>query len=178
MNIFFQDLTNLRIFSRLIKRIRSLLKSWNYCCHKVLQYCGPFFMPSNFFSPIYAICWFHIFTFFREISKFQNHSILKFCACHPCNQCVVLLFVIELLIYCKKYFLTKQNKNYWYLSIDQQGFDVALKKLKLPWKNIDTTLYRRCAILFWHCFNVVLQRCINVVQRWKSEVGFYFTFEV
>ena len=41
-----------------------------------------------------------------------------------------------------------------------------------------STLFRRCVTLFWRCFNVKHWRCINVVQRWKSDVGFCFIFNV
>ena len=50
--------------------------------------------------------------------------------------------------------------------------------LRIRWNNVDTTLYQRCATLFRRCFNVGRWRCINVVQRWKSDVGFCFIFIV
>ena len=138
-------------------------------------------MPSNLFSPRYAICWFHIFTFFREISKFQNRSILKFCACHPCNQCVVLLFVIELLIYCKKYFLMKQNKNYWsiYKSIlinrstrFRCSFDEVETTLKKHWHNIVSTLCNIVLTLFQRRAPALYQRCATL-KIW-SRILFHF----
>ena len=39
-------------------------------------------------------------------------------------------------------------------------------------------LYQRCATLFRHCFNVGHWRCINVMQRWKSNVGFCLIHDV
>ena len=55
----------------------------------------------------------------------------------------------------------------------------------LGWNNVVSTLYQRCATLFRRCvtlfrrcFNVGHWRCINVVQRWKSDVGFCFIFNV
>ena len=41
----------------------------------------------------------------------------------------------------------------------------------LGWNNVVSTLFRRC-------FNVGQWRCFNVVQRWKSDVGFCFIFNV
>ena len=40
------------------------------------------------------------------------------------------------------------------------------------------TFFRRFVTFFWRCFNVGHWRCINVVHRWKSDVGFYFIFNV
>ena len=37
--------------------------------------------------------------------------------------------------------------------------------------NVETTLYQRC-------FNVGHRRCINVVQRWETDVGFCLIFNV
>ena len=53
--------------------------------------------------------------FFRDVLKFLNGKILSFCVCHPC--CQFLLqhesrLVVQWFIYCKKYSLIKQNKNY------------------------------------------------------------------
>ena len=55
----------------------------------------------------------------------------------------------------------------------------------LGWNNVVSTLYqhwetlfRRCVRLFQRCFNVRHWRCINVVQRWKSDVRFCFIFNV
>ena len=48
-----------------------------------------------------------------DISKLWNSNILSFCVCHSCYQYVlqhVPLLVVEMLIYCKKYFLIKHNK--------------------------------------------------------------------
>ena len=39
-------------------------------------------------------------------------------------------------------------------------------------------LFRRCVTLFPRCFNVRHWRCINVVQRWKYDVGFCFILNV
>ena len=40
-------------------------------------------------------------------------------------------------------------------------------------------LYQHCFwTLFQCCFNVKHRRCINIVQRWKSDVGFCFIFNV
>ena len=39
------------------------------------------------------------------------------------------------------------------------------------WNNVEIKLYQRC-------FNVVSTSGINVVQRWKSDVGFCFIFNV
>ena len=55
----------------------------------------------------------------------------------------------------------------------------------LGWNNIIstlnqryTTLFRRCSTLFRRCFNFGHWRCINVVERWKSDIGFSFIFNV
>ena len=57
--------------------------------------------------------------------------------------------------------------------------------MTLGWNNVVSTLYQSCATLFRccvtlfrRCFNVGHWRCINVVQRWKSDVGFCFVFNV
>ena len=46
-----------------------------------------------------------------------------------------------------------------------------LCKLEQSWDKIVSTLFQRC-------FNVAHWRCINVVQRWKSDLGFCFIFNV
>ena len=55
------------------------------------------------------------------------------------------------------------------------GFDIAFT-------NVETTLKQRqdivASTLFERCFNVEHRRCINVVQRGKSEVGFCFILNV
>ena len=55
------------------------------------------------------------------------------------------------------------------------GFDTALT-------NVETTLKQRrekvVSMLLQRRFNVGYRRCINVVQRWKSDVGFCFIFNV
>ena len=43
--------------------------------------------------------------------------------------------------------------------------------LRPLWNNVEITLCQRC-------FNVGQRRCINVVQRWKSDVGFCCIFNV
>ena len=48
----------------------------------------------------------------------------------------------------------------------------------LRWNNLGTALYQRCAMLFRRSFNINHWRIINVVQRWKSDVRFYFIFNV
>ena len=54
-------------------------------------------------------------------------------------------------------------------------FDIAFT-------NIEDTLKQRqdkvISTFFQRCFNVGHQRCINVVQRWKSDFGFCFIFNV
>ena len=55
------------------------------------------------------------------------------------------------------------------------GFDIAFTNVE------DTLKQRRDKVvskLFQHCFNVGHRRCINVVQRGKSDVGFCFIFNV
>ena len=55
------------------------------------------------------------------------------------------------------------------------GFDIAFT-------NVEDTLKQRqdkvVSTLFQRCFNVGHRRCINIVQRWKSDVGFCFIFNV
>ena len=43
---------------------------------------------------------------------------------------------------------------------------------------METTLYQHCTNFVQRCFNVGQQRCINVVRRWKSYVGFCLIFNV
>ena len=43
--------------------------------------------------------------------------------------------------------------------------------LRTRWNNVEINLYQRC-------FNGGHQRSVNVVQRWKSDVGFCFIFNV
>ena len=68
-------------------------------------------------------------------------------------------------------------------------FDIVLTNieaaLKQCWCNVVSTLckvvstlFQRCTTLFWRCFNVGHWRCVSVVQRWKSDVGFCFIFTV
>ena len=65
------------------------------------------------------------------------------------------------------------------------GFNIGLTNVNARLSNVVSTLYqrcvtlfRRCVTLFRHCFNVGHWRCINIVQRWKSDVGFCFIFNV
>ena len=63
-------------------------------------------------------------------------------------------------------------------------FDTALNNveasLKQYWYNVVSTLCYvvQCATLFRRCFIVGNSRCINDVQRWKSDVGFCFIFNI
>ena len=65
------------------------------------------------------------------------------------------------------------------------GFNIGLTNVNARLSNVVSTLYqrcvtlfRRCVTLFRHCFNVGHWRCINIVQRWKSDIGFCFIFNV
>ena len=55
------------------------------------------------------------------------------------------------------------------------GFDIAFT-------NVEDTLKKSqdkvVSILFQRCFNVGHRRCINLVKRWKSDVGLCFSFNV
>ena len=51
------------------------------------------------------------------------------------------------------------------------AFTIVEAKLEQSWDKVVSTLFQ-------HCFNVADRRCINVVQRWKSDVGFCFIFNV
>ena len=145
---------------------------------------GDFVVPRAFLSRC-AVCWFHVFKLFMEFLKLWNCWLLSFHICNSCYQCVLQhgqLLVVELVTYCKKYCLIKKNKNYWsfYKSIFNCpiSFDIVSTTLRPCWNNVDTTLYQRCATLFRHCFNVGARRCIYVVQRSKTDVGFCFIFIV
>ena len=64
----------------------------------------------------------------------------------------------------------------------QSGFNIALTNVNARLKqcciNIVPVLFRRWVKLSWRCFNVEHWRCINVLQRWKSDVRFCFIFNV
>ena len=55
------------------------------------------------------------------------------------------------------------------------GFDITFTNVEATFKQrrdkVISTLLQRCS-------NVEYRRCINVVQRWKSDVGFCFIFNV
>ena len=95
-----------------------------------------------------------------------------------------ILVVVELLI---KTFYYYQNKNCSsiYKSIIMTspiGFDIVLTNfeatLKQRWDCAVSTLFLCCATLFRLCFNVGHWRCMNFVQRWKSDDGICFIFNV
>ena len=44
--------------------------------------------------------------------------------------------------------------------------------------NVVQRYFDVASTLFRRCFNVGVRRCINVVQRWKTDVGFCFIFNV
>ena len=50
----------------------------------------------------------------------------------------------------------------------------------LAWNNVVSTLHQRWETLFQRCVTLFQRpgRCINVVQRWKTDVGFCFIFNV
>ena len=174
-----RSLTHCRIFFRLIK---------------IIQYCRLFFLPLNLF---YRICWFYIFIFFREVLKFWMQHFKLLCMspllpplcitiCTTVRKLFDILLVVELLIYSKNVFSFSRIKtNYLFKSIiitSPIGFNIALTnvhaRLKQRWYNFVSTLFWRCVTLFRRSFNVGHWRCINVVQRWKSDVGFCFIFNV
>ena len=45
-------------------------------------------------------------------------------------------------------------------------------------RNVEKRLYRHCATSAQCCFNAGHECCINVIQHWKSGVGFCFIFNV
>ena len=70
---------------------------------------------------------------------------------------------------------------YWTISqstiiTSPTGFNIALTNVDARLKQRCIKLLQRCVTLFWGCFNVGHWRCINVVQRWKSDDWFYFIF--
>ena len=60
------------------------------------------------------------------------------------------------------------------------GFNIAVTnvnaRLNQHCINVVPTLFQRCIALSLRCFNVGYWHCINVLQHWKSEVGFCFIF--
>ena len=58
----------------------------------------------------------------------------------------------------------------------------SLTGFNIAFTNVENTLKQRqdkvVSTLFQRCFNVGHRRCINVIQRWKSYVGFSFIFYV
>ena len=98
--------------------------------------------------------------------------------------------VVELLIYRKECSPIYQNKNY--SSICKSMVITSLTGFNIALTNVDARLKQRCINLlptlcnvvstlcnvFRRCFNVGHGRCINIVQRWKSDFGFCFIFNV
>ena len=71
----------------------------------------------------------------------------------------------------------------WYTSVNFIEDDLFCLKWfqstsNESWGYIETTLIQRCGTLFGLCFNVGYWRCVNVVQRLKSDVRFCFIFNV
>ena len=69
-----------------------------------------------------------------------------------------------------------------YLQIYKSALITSLTGFDIAFTNAEDTLKQRLdkviSTLFQCCFNVGHWRCINFVQRWKSDVGFCFIFNV
>ena len=128
----------------------------------------PFFLPLNLF---YRTCWFYIFIFFREVSKFWMQHFKLLCTspllpslyitiCTTVRTFFDIWLVVEFLIYSKKnVFSVSRVKTIYvfnmYSTISQStiitspiGFNIALF-------NVDARLKQRCIYVVPTLCNVV-----------------------
>ena len=102
---------------------------------------------------------------------FLNKSLIVTIDCNMyyCWKIKDLLIVKEL-IYCKEYFLIYQNKTFCNRSFCKSNLFTSQISFKIALTDVKDTLKQ-------HWYNVI-STLINVVQRWKSDFGFCFIFNV